>query len=99
METQWDENRYEKDRKTGCSFMKPYCFTPVPRVIGLSDDRKDARKINSRTNTKKKEKEVKSLIAFCPPKSKKNKGSSHMAKEISSFISPRENKPSCRQKG
>ena len=46
METQWDENRDEKDRKAGCGFMKSYNFTPVSRLIGLSDDGKNAWKIS-----------------------------------------------------
>jgi hypothetical protein len=69
METQWDENRDEKDRKAGCGFMKSYGFTPVSMLICLSNDGKNAWKISPRTNTQKKEKKVKSLITFCPSKS------------------------------
>jgi hypothetical protein len=46
METQWDENRDEKDRKAGCGFMKSYDFTPVSMFIGLSNDGKNAWKIS-----------------------------------------------------
>jgi hypothetical protein len=46
VENEWDENRDEKDGKAGCGFVKPYGFSPVSMLIGLSDDGKDAWKIS-----------------------------------------------------
>ncbi len=99
VENHWDENRDEKDRKAGCGFMKPYGSSPVSMLIGLSDDLKDAWKISPRTNTQKKEKNLKSLITSCPLKPKEDKGNPHMSKEKCSFVPPKGGKPSCSQKG
>jgi hypothetical protein len=47
METQWDENRDEKDRKAGRGVMKPNGLSPIFVIIGFCDDGQDGWKISS----------------------------------------------------